>query len=192
MEQQLAAMVEGSPVPTRTELFIDFGLNVSHVIMRIRLARPDLYDAYKRLETAALDEAQRQVAAVVQQHYGHEGRATAQFRAIARTYCLGEYTMRRMRRQARGGTQERAAWDWRRIQRFLSQRIKSKDPTIHSVAQVAALIGPEYHVKSNGNRPPSQMSSNTLAYQLRQYPHIHEALLKLCAKNRKRAKKESK
>lgn len=192
MEQQLASMVEGKPVPTRTELFIDFGINVSHTITRIRLVRPDLFEEYKRLEAAALAEAQRQVTAVVQQHLGHEGKAMAQFRAIAREYCLGEYTMRRMRRQARGGTQERAAWDWKRIQRFMSQLIKSKDPTILAVAQVAGMLGPEYHIKTNGNRPPSQMSSNTLTCQLRQYPHLHEALLKLCATNRKRAKKESK
>lgn len=192
MEQQLATMVAGKPVPTRTQLFIDLGRDVSHTITRLRLARPELYEEYKRMEEAAMAEAQRQVAVIVQQHWGHEGRATAKFRAIAREYCLGEYTMRRLRREARGGTQERAAWDWKRIQRFISQLIKSKDRTILAVAQVAGMIGPEYHIKTNGNRPPAKMSPNTLAGQLRQYPHIREALLKLCAANRQRAKKESK
>lgn len=192
MEQQLVSMVEGKPVPTRTELFIDYGMNVSHTILRIRLARPDLYEEYKRLEAAALAEAQRLVAEVVRTNLGHEGRATAQFRGIAREYNLGEYTMRRLRKQARGGKQVRSAWDWKRIQRFISGLIKAKDPTILSVAQVAAQIGPECHLKTNGHMPPRQMSSNTLAGQLRQYPHLREALLKLCAKNRQRANKESK
>lgn len=192
MEQAIFSMVEGQPVPTRTELFIDYGMNISHTILRIRLARPDLYEEYKRLEAAALEEAQRRVAEVVRTHLGHEGRATAQFRAIAREYNLGEYTMRRLRKQARGGKQVRSAWDWKRIQRFLSNLVKTKDPTITSVAQVAAQLGPEYRLKTNSRMPPQQMSSNTLAGKLRQYPHLREALLKLCAKNRQRANKESK
>ena len=49
MEQAIFSMSEGCPVPTRNELFIDYGVNVSHTIMRIRLARPDLYDEYLRL-----------------------------------------------------------------------------------------------------------------------------------------------
>ena len=190
MEQALAAMSEGCPVPTRTELFIDFGINTSHTIMRIRLARPDLYDEYLRLEAAAIAEAQRRVTALVQANLGHEHRVTEQFRALQAEFGIGYYTMRRMRREARGGTQERSAWDWRAIKKFISHLIKQKDPNIVSVAQVAGMIGPDHHIKNNGNRPPTQMSSNTLAGQLRQYPHIREALLKLCAGNRKRINKE--
>lgn len=193
MEQQLAAMVEGQPIPTRTELFIDFGMNVSHTILRIRLVRPDLYEEYKRLEAAAMTTAQQRIAALVRLYWRNENKAMAQFRAIAAEYRIGEYTLRRLRKQARGGAHERASWDWKRIQRFMSQLIKAKDPTLLSVAQMAQRIGPEYHRKTNGNVPLTQMSSNTLTGQLRQYPHMHEALLKLCANNRKRAhKKESK
>jgi len=192
MEQQLASMVEGRPVPTRTELFIDFGINVSHTILRLRLVRPDLYEEYKRLEDAAMDAAQQRIADVIRVYWRNENKAMAIFRGIAAEYRIGEYTLRRLRKLARGGTPERAAWDWKRIQRFISQLIKEKDPTLLSVAQMAQRIGPEYHRKTNGNVPNTQMSSNTLTGQLRQYPHIHKALLKLCANNRKRAKKESK
>lgn len=192
MEQQLANMVEGRPVPTRTELFIDFGINVSHTILRLRLARPDLYEEYKRLEDAAMDAAQQRIADVIRVYWRNENKAMAIFRGIAAEYRIGEYTLRRLRKQARGGAPERAAWDWKRIQRFISQLIKEKDPTLLSVAQMAQRIGPEYHRKTNGNVPTTQMSSNTLTGQLRQYPHIHKALLKLCAANRKRAKKETK
>ena len=192
MERTIFSLSEGCPVPTRTALFIDYGINVSHTIMRIRLARPDLYNEYLRLEAAAMEAAQRKVTEVVRAHWGHEGRAIAQFRAIQAEYQLGEYTMRRLRRQARGGTQERSAWDWRAIQKFIAKLIKSKDPTIISVAQVADLIGPEYHVKTNGNLPPTKMSHNTLFGQLRQYPHLHKPLVTFCARNRQRLKKESK
>ena len=37
MEQQLAAMVEGQPIPTRTELFIDFGMNVDEATHQPRI-----------------------------------------------------------------------------------------------------------------------------------------------------------
>lgn len=192
MEQAICDLRAGCPVPTRTELFIDYGINTSHTIMRIRLVRPDLYNEYLRLEAAAMAEAQRRVTALVQANLGHEGRVLAQFRAIQAEYQLGDYTMRRMRKEARGGTQERSAWDWPAIQQFISKLIKSKDSTIISVAQVAALIGPEYHIKTNGNLPPTKMSQNTLFAQLRQYPHIHKPLVKFCARNRQQLKKESK
>ena len=192
MEQAIFSMSEGCPVPTRNELFIDYGVNVSHTIMRIRLARPDLYDEYLRLEAAALEEAQRRVHSLVQANLGHEHRAIAQFRALQAEFGIGYYTMRRLRRQARGGTQERSAWDWRAIKKFITKLIKEKDATIITVAQVAGMIGPDYHIKNNGNRPPTKMSPNTLAGQLRLYPDLHKALLKLCVTNRQRHTKESK
>lgn len=190
VERTLSSLVEGQPVPSRTEMFIDYGNNVSYVILRLRLVRPDLYEEYCRLEAAAIAEAQRRVDAVVHEHAGSERRVLHKFKAIQLEFGLGDYTLSRMREQARGGKYARASWDWKRVHAELKRLIKAKDTEVLTIGLAAARFGPEYHVQNARKAPTHTMSENTLTAHLRTRPAMHQALLKLCALNRNRRTKE--
>lgn len=182
------------PVPTRKELLVDFGLNVSHSVIRVRLARPDLFERFLALEQEAAAEAKRRITALVQANIGEEYKVSADIRALAQAYGIGIHTLCRWRKEARGGKQERAAWDWPRVMRLIKDAVRAKDPDIISLAVMAQRIGPEYHISGTGNLPLEVMSKNTLYSKLLEYPELYKKFRELCVRNlaRKRTEKESK
>lgn len=189
-EHELDKMVEGKPVPTRTQLFIDFGPNTSNTILRIRLNRPDLYARYQHLEVAAREGALRRVAEVVEQYRGREREARAQFKAIQAEYGFGRHTLCALREKARGCCAGRATWDWARIMAEVNELVARKDRKVLTLTDVASKFDPTYYSRVKDGSTPPCMSQHTLLSHLRRYPSVHQALLKLCAANRQRAKKK--
>lgn len=192
MEETLAALVPGQPVPTRKELFIDYGIHISHSVVRVRLARPELYARYLELEQLARDEAKRLITKLVQDNVGAEHTVSKQLRDIAYEYGVGQHTLCAWRKEARGGKSERAAWDWKRVMKIVRTAIATKDRAITSLDAMAQRIGSEYHITGTGNSPSPRMSKNTLYDRLSRDEDLYEKFLALCSQNRRRLSKEVK
>lgn len=179
-------------MPSRKELFLDYGQYVSHSVTRVRLARPDLYARFLELEQLARTTAQQRITELVQANAGAEHKVSAEIQAIAQEYSIGLHTLCSWRKAARNGKNERPAWDWPRIMQWLRSAIKAKDKRLTSFAALARLIGPEYHIAGTGNTPQPVMSKHTIYGHLAQDEALHEKFLALCFQNRKRANKEVK
>ena len=191
VEATLSSIKEGDPIPTRTQLLLEFSpaLRTNHATARLRNVRPDLYARILHLEQAAFAAARMEIAAVIQRMGRDERKALNEFAAIGRRYGLGPYTVRRMRAEARGAASSRSFWDWPKVQKFLLRIVQAKDASLTSVGDLACRIGPMYARKGIGLSRVAPMSRNTFVCRVRDfYPDLYKSLLSLAAKNRVRCK----